>query len=111
MSFHKDLQLSNSELLKNVECPICKAKGTLRFYQYSDIPALNQTTVCDTCGTSFSKLQINTEDEKIISGRVGGYWKRHQLLPMASACGDSEYEESDPYFEMLQEPIVIESNE
>lgn len=106
MSFHKDLQLTNSELLQNVQCPICKTKGALRFFRYSDMLALNQKTVCDKCGVSFDELKIDTIDERVISGTIGGYWKHH-ITPIASICGECRYEDGGLYFEPLDEPTVV----
>ncbi len=99
MSFHKDLPLTNSELLKDVVCPICKEKETLRFYHYSDILALHKKTVCDKCGVSFDELQINTKDNRVIIAKVGGYWK-YLITYIASACGDCRCE-SNLHFEPL----------
>lgn len=103
MGFHNDLGKSNGELLVSCACPCCGV-GALRFYPYSNILALDKTTVCDRCGSVFSELKVDTKEERIIGGTKSGNWRRNYCR-MLFTDGDVEYEESDPYFEPLAEPI------
>lgn len=92
--------------LNDVVCPVCGVKGKLYFYNYSRIYALTKTTVCDCCGTAYSLLQTNTEGNRIVGGIRCGKWKR-DLIPNISYAGyrGTEYNETDPYFVSLAEPI------
>ncbi len=107
MGFHKEFNCADSQLLNEVECPCCKAKGTLRYFNHADIPALNQTVVCDLCGGAFLGIGVNEVGQVVYSAMVG-FWKQ-QVYCTASVSGDETIERGSVYFEPLKEPKIFQA--
>lgn len=87
------------------DCPVCRAKGL-----YGEVVDLASVMTCGICGSIFSEITYNKNGKVIKVIKIGDKKYRPSILPI-SANEPMIMELGEPYFEMLEEPIVIEASE
>lgn len=85
-------------------CPVCKAKcldmgGCLMEF--------DEVVMCGVCGSIYSEIAFNKSGKALKAIKIGERKYKPSLLS-ASVNEPLTMELGEPYFEMLQEPIVIE---
>lgn len=65
----------------------------------------DSVVICCTCGSIFSEITVDKSGKPIKAIKIGEKKYRSSILPI-SANEPLTTEAGEPYFEMLQEPII-----
>lgn len=85
------------------DCPVCRAKGL-----YGEVVDLASVMTCGICGSIFSEIVYDKNGKVIKATKIG---ERRFLTRFSPFNATQEVKiEQEPYSQMLEEPIVIESN-
>lgn len=90
---------------KEWDCPVCQAIGLS-----GGMVDFESVMTCGICGSIFSEIAYDKNGKVIKAIKIGAKKYRPSNLPI-SANEPLAMELGEPYFEMLQEPLVIVPNE
>ena len=107
MNTTEKAKVDNSEFptVHELNCPVCQSKR-----MDCCMVAFDRVVLCATCGSIFSKIDYNKAGEIIKAIKIGER-KYKPFMPPASVNEPLTMELGEPYFEMLEEPLVIEPSE
>lgn len=83
------------------DCPVCRVHGKL----YMGAVDFDRVIICCTCGSIFSEITADKSGKPIKAVKIGER-KYHTPILSVSANEPMTMELGEPYFEMLQEPII-----
>lgn len=86
---------------KEWDCPVCRLKGL-----NGGLVDFESVMTCGICGSIFSEITYDKSGKIIKAIKIGEKKYHPSILPI-SANEPLTMELGEPYFEMLQEPIVI----